>query len=107
MTCVTFPKFTVNVNRSSCVYFEGKCGLRKGDTISPLLFILVMEYRSRTLKSMSDLKNFKYHPMCKQLKLAQFIFADDLIIFFKGDVGSVRRVMEAIDTFQQSLWFSC
>ncbi|XP_049382966.1 uncharacterized protein LOC125847373 [Solanum stenotomum] len=48
---------------------------------------------------MSQLPDFKYHPMCKKLKLTHLIFADDLMIFCKGNVDSVNRVMEALAHF--------
>ncbi|KAH0689775.1 hypothetical protein KY289_017133 [Solanum tuberosum] len=48
---------------------------------------------------MSQLPDFKYHPMCKKLKLTYLIFADDLMIFCKGYVDSVNRVMETLAHF--------
>lgn len=37
--------------------------------------------------------------MCKFLKLTHLIFANDLMIFYKGNVSSVNRVMEALAHF--------
>ncbi|XP_059316931.1 uncharacterized protein LOC132067650 [Lycium ferocissimum] len=71
-------------------------GLRQGDPMSQLLFVLVMEYLSSVLKCMSNLPDFQYHPMCKHIKLTHLIFVDDLMIFCKGDASSVARVMEAL-----------
>ncbi|WMV44651.1 hypothetical protein MTR67_038036 [Solanum verrucosum] len=48
---------------------------------------------------MSQLPDFKYHPMCKKLKLTHLIFADDLMFFCKGNVDSVNRVMETLAHF--------
>ncbi|XP_060178152.1 uncharacterized protein LOC132608097 [Lycium barbarum] len=99
IACVTTPKFTIKLNGEGFGYFEGKRGLRQGDPVSPLLFVLVMEYLSRVLKTMSMLLDFKFHPMCKSLKLNHLIFADDLMIFYKGEVKSVSRVKEALAHF--------
>ncbi|KAH0695979.1 hypothetical protein KY289_013461 [Solanum tuberosum] len=84
LTCVNTPKFSVKVNGQSYGFFEGQRGLRQGDPASPLLFILVMEYLSRTLKTMSMLPDFRFHPMCKGLNLTHLTFADDLMIFCYG-----------------------
>lgn len=61
--------------------------------------MLVMEYFLRIMSKMSIFPNLKYHPMCKKLKLTHLIFADDHIIFCKGNVCSVQRVMKALDYF--------
>lgn len=64
-TCVSTTRFPVKVNGEGYGYFEGRRGLRHGDPMSPLLFILVMEYLSKTLKAISELPNFRFHPICK------------------------------------------
>lgn len=57
-TCVTSPVFTVKINGEGHGFFAGKRGLKQGDLTSPLLFVLVMEYLSRTLKCMGELSEF-------------------------------------------------
>lgn len=58
-----------------------------------------MEYLTRILRRMSDLADFKYHPMCKAAKLTHLIFVDDLMVFYKGDTKSIKRVLEALKNF--------
>ncbi|XP_070025730.1 uncharacterized protein [Nicotiana sylvestris] len=101
MICVSTAKFTVKVNDEGQGYFDGKRGLRQGNPMSPLLFALVMEYLSRTLSIISRLPDFRFHPMCKEIKLTHLIFADDLMIFCKGNTSSVNRVTEALDHFSK------
>lgn len=40
--------------------------------------------------------------MCKNLNLTNLIFADDQMIFYKGDMKSVKRDMEALDHFSKA-----
>lgn len=75
--------------------------MKQGDPMSPLLFVLVMEYLSRTLKSISELPDFRFHPMCKATKLNHLIFADDLMVFCKADMQYISMVMEALDHFSE------
>ncbi|OIT32488.1 hypothetical protein A4A49_51678 [Nicotiana attenuata] len=102
MVYVTSPKFLVNVNGESYGYFERKRGLRHDDPASPLLFVRVMDYLSRLLKCVSSLLDFRFHPMCKQLKLTHLIFFDDMLIFCKADNRSFSRVMEALTHFSNT-----
>lgn len=44
--------------------------------------MLVMEYLTCMLLAMAKEPGFCFHPMCKPLRLTNFAFADDLLVFF-------------------------
>ncbi|VFQ80602.1 unnamed protein product [Cuscuta campestris] len=92
----------VRINGESYEFFKGKKGLRQGDPISPMLFILVMEYLNRLLQQMAKDKRFKFHPMSRSLKLVNLSFADDLIIVCKAEEESLNCIMEVMRKFQKS-----
>ncbi|GJV03208.1 RNA-directed DNA polymerase, eukaryota, reverse transcriptase zinc-binding domain protein [Tanacetum coccineum] len=98
--CVTYVSFSVCVNGERFGYFKGGRGLRQGDPMSPYLFTLVMEILSLIVqKKVEEKKDFRYHFGCKQLKLTHVCFADDLLMFYHGDVFSVGVLKEAIEEF--------
>lgn len=43
--------------------------------------------------------------MCKTSKLTHLIFADDLIIYCKGNMGSISRVMDALTYFSSAFGY--
>ena len=85
MKCITLVYFMIHINGLDYEGFKGGRGLKQGDPLSPLLFVISMEYLSRLLKKASQSKDFKYHPNCKRVNLTHLIFADDLILFCKAD----------------------
>ncbi|XP_074297251.1 uncharacterized protein LOC141627956 [Silene latifolia] len=99
MNCITTTSYSIVLNGQSHGFLPGKRGLRQGDPISPLLFTLCMEYLSRLLKAAYEYPGFKYHPLCKSLKLSHLMFADDLLLFCRGDIKSVMTFMEAFNCF--------
>ncbi|XP_048503151.2 uncharacterized mitochondrial protein AtMg01250-like [Beta vulgaris subsp. vulgaris] len=102
MECVTTPKFSIMVNGSMQGYFSSARGLRQGDPMSPLLFVLCMEYLSRVLNEVSNLPQFQFHPNCKALKLTHLCFADDLIFCCKGEFPSVYLLLQAFKLFSST-----
>ncbi|XP_020259573.1 uncharacterized protein LOC109836061 [Asparagus officinalis] len=99
MACISTPKFSISLNGSLHGYFKGERGLRQGDLLSPYFFIFGMEYLSRRLDKLKNEKNFKYHPRCGKLKITHLVFADDLLLFAKGDILSVQHLNQCLNDF--------
>ncbi|XP_062100800.1 uncharacterized protein LOC133806725 [Humulus lupulus] len=47
-------------------------------------------------------QEFRYHPLCKGLKIINLCFADDLVIFCKANSGSVQVVKQVFEEFCNS-----
>ncbi|KAL0292636.1 UNVERIFIED_CONTAM: putative mitochondrial protein [Sesamum calycinum] len=92
--------FTVALNGSLHGLFPGKKGLRQGDPMSPALFLLCMEYFSRLIKRSTTNSDFNFHPKCEKLKITHLLFADDLMLFSRGDLPSIRILMECLQEFR-------
>lgn len=80
MMCIKSTSFSLMINGALCGYFKGKKGLRQGDPISSLLFVICMEYLSCILIQVGNLPNFKYFQGCGTLKIYHMCFVD-LILF--------------------------
>ncbi|XP_074287888.1 uncharacterized protein LOC141613053 [Silene latifolia] len=55
-----------------------------------------MEMLSRLLRTMCATQDVFYHPKCVKLGLTHLIFADDLMVFTRGDLPSVQKVAEIL-----------
>ncbi|XP_074305841.1 uncharacterized protein LOC141641063 [Silene latifolia] len=99
MRCVSYPWFTLSLNGSTFGYFQGKRGIRQGDPMSPLIFTICMEYLSRVLRVVTEQLEFNYHSLYRTLKLSHLCFADDLLIFCRGDRVSIKVLLRAFATF--------
>ncbi|XP_074303781.1 uncharacterized protein LOC141638273 [Silene latifolia] len=102
MECVQTASYSLVLNGDIFGFFHGKKGLRQGDPLSPLLFTISMEYLSRVLGYVTENMGFRYHPLCGKVKLSHLMFADDLLLFNKGDVGSIMVLLRAFSTFSRA-----
>lgn len=98
--CVTSPSFSICINGSLKGYFKGARGLRQGDPLSPYLFVIGMEILAKILAEKSTHPDFKFHWKCDKTKIVNLCFADDLMIFCKGDLFTIRAIKEGLDEFQ-------
>ncbi|KAL0300235.1 UNVERIFIED_CONTAM: putative mitochondrial protein [Sesamum angustifolium] len=104
--CVTTPMFSVCINGNPHGFFKGSRGLRQGDPMSPFLFVLIMEVLQLMLQQLIDQnEGFSFHWRCKEIGLFQLCFADDLLLFCKADVASVRIFRHGLDEFANFLDF--
>nr|XP_016455708.1 PREDICTED: uncharacterized protein LOC107779743 [Nicotiana tabacum] len=88
LECVKTVNYSILVNGEPTTPFDAAKWLRQGDLISPFLFALAMEYLSIKLNELKGNKVFKYHPKCSKLAVTHISFADDLLLFSRGDVES-------------------
>lgn len=85
--CVTTPLFSIAINGELNGFFPGKKGLRQGDPISSLLFVIVMDVLSKMLDQGAETGRFDIHPECEAPLITHLSFADDVLIFFRWICG--------------------
>jgi len=70
--------------------------------LSPLLFVLVMEYFTRLMIAAGDQTTFRFHPSCKTLKFNHLMFADDVIIFSKAHLPTLQLIQNTLEEFYKA-----
>jgi hypothetical protein len=99
MKCVETTSFSVCINGNLFGFFQGKCGVRQGDPLSPYLFIICMEYFSRLLKINTQHSGFHFHPKCQALGISHFGFAEDILLLCRCDMVSVSIILHQLHVF--------
>lgn len=85
MTCITSCMLSVKINGALEGYFPARCGLRQGDPISPYLFVISMEVLTAYIKVTTTSPEFKYHWKSSSPAITHLVFADDILLFAKGE----------------------
>ncbi|XP_062103752.1 uncharacterized protein LOC133814859 [Humulus lupulus] len=101
MVCLRGTSYSLVMNGRIQGHFKGGKGLRQGDPISSMLFVIVMDYLTRILMKASKKKGFRFHPMCKSINLVNLYFADDLLIFCKANSQLVQILHRELAKFQK------
>lgn len=99
---ISTASFSISLNGKLQGFSNCKRGLRQGEPISPYLFVLAMEYLSRSLKDATSIHTFKYHPKCDKIGFTHLSFADDIILFSRGNVQSVTILINTLRQFVRS-----
>ncbi|XP_019190132.1 PREDICTED: uncharacterized protein LOC109184573 [Ipomoea nil] len=95
-------KLSVLVNGVSCGFFQPTRGVKQGDPLSPLLFILASEALSRSLilkMGVGSLSPYATHLDCPVI--THLAFADDIVIFVNGSSASLKALADVLDLYQQ------
>lgn len=90
---------SVKINGALEGYFKGASGLKQGDPLSPFLFVIAMEVLTACINQATQDTNFSYHWRTKETNTTHLVFADDVLLFCKGDSDSVRIILEAVKKF--------
>ena len=101
--CISSVQFSVLVNGSLEGFFNCSRGLRQGDPLSPLLFLLVMEVLSRMLMKVEEglIRGFRAGSNAADgLCISRLLYADDTILFCDADPNQLIYVRMVLTCFE-------
>lgn len=102
MNLVKSVSYIFNINGKFSDVLQAKRGVRQGDPISPLLFVIMIEYLNRCMVKLQKNPNFNHHAKCEKLGLTNLTFADDILLFCRGDKTSVDLMLAVFNNFSDS-----
>lgn len=99
---VTNVTYEFNVKGNNFEIMQARRGMRQWDPIPPLLFIVIMEYLDRSLVNMYSNLDFNFHAKCEKIGLTNLTFADDILLFCRGDALFIQMLMNNMKNFSAS-----
>ena len=103
-TCISTIQFSVLINGSPTDFFGSSRGLRQGDPLSPLLFLIMMEVFSRMLRRVEGaglIRGFNLEGRRDGGEhVSHILFADDTILFCYADVEQILHIRLLLLSFQ-------
>jgi hypothetical protein len=103
-TCISTVRFSIMVNGSPSGFFGSSRGIRQGDPLSPLLFLLIMEVLSRMLRRTKEaglIKGFKAGNSAEEDRsVSHLLFADHTIVFCDADPEQLLHLRMVLSCFE-------
>jgi len=103
--CISTVHFSVLVNGDAAGFFPSTRGLRQGDPLSPLLFILVMETLSRLICKATEVGFLEVihinSSRSEDMWVSHLLFADDTLIFCKPEVGYLKCILVLFEVMSE------
>uniref|UniRef100_A0A2N9IM54 non-specific serine/threonine protein kinase n=1 Tax=Fagus sylvatica TaxID=28930 RepID=A0A2N9IM54_FAGSY len=103
-TCISTVQFSILVNGSFEGFFGSSRGLRQGDSLSPLLFLLIMEVLSRLLPKTEEaglIRGFQAGMLGgNEVRISHLLFAHDTIVFCDAAPEQVFHIRKVLSCFE-------
>jgi hypothetical protein len=97
---ISFVRFLLLINGSPAGFFSSSRGLRQGDPLSPLLFLLVKEVLSRMLRKMEKGGFIFGFSLGNDVSISHLLFTDDSILFCDADPQQLMYICLVLTNFE-------
>jgi hypothetical protein len=101
--CISSVRFSVLVNGSPSDFFSNSRGLRQGDPLSPIPFVVVIEALSKMFSATVDkgrLSGFSVRSRLLMVNISHFLFANDNLVFCEANPDHLRYLRVLLLCFE-------
>lgn len=93
--------YKINVNGECSTEFRSSRGVRQGDPLSPLRFIVAQQIFAFDLKRKVQLGEIKPYKLGRNTPaVSHLFFADDMLLFVNGRVRSLRNLRNLLQKYE-------
>lgn len=94
-------RYRVCVNGFYSQEFRSSRGVRQGDPLSPLLFIIAQQILSYNLNHRQDSSVLSPYSLGRKVKpISHLFYADDMLIFTNGRLNSLQRLKQLMGRYE-------
>ncbi|KAL9664302.1 hypothetical protein QQ045_019701 [Rhodiola kirilowii] len=98
--CISSSWFSIKWDGRRYGHFKSSQGLRQGDPLSPILFVIAMEWLTKDINhAVSEGFIQGYYTGVGGRHMKSLLFADDILIFTNGCKKSVENLMVIVQDF--------
>ncbi|XP_026433322.1 uncharacterized protein LOC113330706 [Papaver somniferum] len=102
LNILSLARISVMINGCHEGYFSVTRGLRQGDPLSPLIFVLIEDVLSRNLSKLFANHNMNVMVSKKGVAPTHFLFADDILIFCRGNQHSLQNLKNMLVLYEHA-----
>ncbi|XP_026399822.1 uncharacterized protein LOC113295711 [Papaver somniferum] len=102
LTIFKSAKLSVMINGGPCGFFSMNRGMKQGDPLSPILFILMEDFLGGNITNLVNTRQITPMVIRNGIYPTHIFFADDVFLFCNGAKKSLECVFKLLDAFQAS-----
>ena len=89
MGCIKSSSFVVLINGAPSNIFHPSRGLRQGCSLSPFLFLLIVEALRRSIHNAREVRMIKGVKVANHIEITHVLFVDDALMFGDGTFNNL------------------
>jgi hypothetical protein len=102
MSYVTTVRYLVHLNSVVLEPFKPSCALRQGDSLSPYLFLFVVDGLSKLIQQEVTNNHLKELKICRRTPgISHLLFADDTLVFFETSAGQAAMLRGVLEKYEK------